>query len=49
VELQEPVVSMLREKFKQKNCKDESTNARHWGGSVCSSVEVTVKVTEQRD
>ncbi|EAY3716390.1 hypothetical protein FGS56_15275 [Salmonella enterica] len=35
----EPVVSMLREKLKRRTRKSQSTNARHRGGSLRSSVE----------
>jgi len=44
----EPVVSMLREKFKRKPRKNESTEARHRGGTTRSSVEVAVMATERR-
>jgi hypothetical protein len=29
--------------------KGESTDAKHWGGVVCSSNEATVMVVERRD
>ena len=44
----EPVVLMLREQAKQKPCKALSTNAAHRGGSVRSSVEVSVMEMERR-
>jgi hypothetical protein len=47
-ELREPVVLMLREKSKWLNRKDESTNARNWGGVIRSSDEATVMVVERR-
>jgi len=40
---------MLREKFKWRSHEKESTDARHSGGAVCSSDEVTVMVMERRD
>ena len=48
MELGEPVVLMLRERAKQKPCKALSTNAAHRGGSVRSSVEVSVMEMERR-
>lgn len=48
VELREPVVSMIREKSKGLNSKDESTDAKNRGGSVCSSEEVSVMEMERR-
>lgn len=48
MELREPVVSMIREKSKGLNSKDESTNAKNRGGSVCSSKEVSVMEMERR-
>jgi len=48
MELREPVVLMLREKFKWLNHKNESTDARHWDGAACSSVEVIVMIMERR-
>lgn len=33
---------MLREKFKWRPHKNESTNARHWGGLIRSSEETSV-------
>lgn len=47
-ELWEPVVLMLREKSKGLNSKGESTDARHWDGATCMSVEVPVMGMEQR-
>lgn len=44
----ELVVSMTREKLKWRSHKSLSTNVRHRGGPVCSSVEVAVMVAEQR-
>lgn len=40
---------MLREKSKWQNRKDESTNARNWGGAICSSNEVIVMMMERRN
>lgn len=45
----EPVVGMLREKFKQRTCKNESTNAPHRDRLVCSSVEASVMEVERRN
>jgi hypothetical protein len=39
---------MLREKFKWRTHKDESTNAEHSGGLPCMSDEVSVMEMEQR-
>jgi len=39
---------MLREKFKQSTCKNQSTNTKHRGGITCSSDEVSVMEMEQR-
>ena len=47
-ELREPVASMAREKSKWQNHKDESTDARHWDGPTCMSVEDRVMRSEQR-
>jgi hypothetical protein len=44
----EPVASMLREKFKWRSHEKESTDARHSGGSSCSSVEGSVMGLERR-
>ena len=44
----EPVVSMLREKSKWWPHKDESTDARHRGGTARSSVEGRVMRLERR-
>ena len=48
-ELREPVVTMLRERHKQKPCKANTINASHRGGQVRSSAEVAVMVMERRD
>ena len=48
-EMGEPVVLMTREKSKWLNHKGESTDARHWGGAVRSSDEVSVMEIERRD
>ncbi|UIP93239.1 hypothetical protein JSQ73_002785 [Wolbachia endosymbiont of Anopheles demeilloni] len=48
VELREPVVSMIREKFKELNSKEESTDAKNRGGLACSSEEVFVMEMERR-
>jgi hypothetical protein len=40
---------MLREKFKRKPRKSESTDARHRGGAIRSSEEAAVMVVERRD
>jgi len=39
---------MLREKFKWRTHKNESTNVEHSGGLPCMSDEVSVMGTEQR-
>ena len=44
----EPVVSMAREKPKRSSRKGESTDARHRGGTTCSSVEARVMRVERR-
>jgi hypothetical protein len=44
----EPVVSMLREKFKWRSHENESTDAKHRGGSSCISVEGSVMGLERR-
>jgi hypothetical protein len=44
----EPVVSMLREKSKWGPHKDQSTDARHRGGTTRSSVEGCVMRLERR-
>jgi len=38
-ELQEPVVLMLREKFKRPKPRGERTDAEHWGGPIRMSDE----------
>lgn len=48
MELREPVVVMTREKCKRQKLKHESIDARHWGGAVCSSDEVSVMEMERR-
>ncbi|WP_265024380.1 MULTISPECIES: hypothetical protein [unclassified Wolbachia] len=48
MELREPVVSMIREKSKELNSKDESTDAKNRGGSARSSEEVSVMEIERR-
>ena len=40
---------MLREKFKWRTHKNESTDAQHGGGSIRSSVEAAVMAVERRD
>ena len=45
---EEPVVAMLREKFKWRTHKDESTEAEHRGGPTRSSAEVSVMEMERR-
>ena len=40
---------MRREKSKWQTHKDLSTDARHRGGLVCSSVEASVMDAERRD
>jgi len=40
---------MLREKFKWKPHKNESTDAQHRGGSIRSSVEAAVMAVERRN
>jgi len=40
---------MLREKFKQRTCENESTDARYRGGKVRSSDEIPVMGVERRD
>jgi hypothetical protein len=44
----EPVVGMQREKFKQRTCKNESTNALHRDRLICSSDETSVMEVERR-
>jgi hypothetical protein len=39
---------MIREKFKWRTHKNESTDAEHRGGSSCSSEEVLVMRMERR-
>jgi RNA-directed DNA polymerase len=39
---------MIREKFKWRPHKNESTDAEHSGGPPCTSDEVSVMGTEQR-
>ena len=48
-ELQEAVAWLIREKFKGNKPKNESTDARNCGGTVCTSGEVFVMEMEQRD
>ena len=45
----EAVVPMLREKFKWRPHKNESTDAEHRGGTVRSSGEASVMEVERRD
>ena len=47
-ELQEPVALMSREKINSQERRDQSTKAKHWGGSICSSDEVSVMGMERR-
>ena len=44
----EPVVPMIREKFKWRTHKNESTDAEHRDGSSCISEEVLVMRMERR-
>jgi len=44
----EPVARMPREKFKQRTCEDESTNAWHRGRLTRSSAETSVMEVERR-
>src|SRR4030042_2537001 len=44
----EPVVPMIREKFKWKTHESESTDEEHRGGLTRSSVEVSVMEMERR-
>ncbi|MFP3026769.1 hypothetical protein [Wolbachia endosymbiont (group A) of Pogonocherus hispidulus] len=48
MELREPVVSMIREKSKELNSKEESTDAKNRGGLARSSEEVFVMEMERR-
>lgn len=48
VELQEPVVVMIREKIKCKHHKIESINAPHRDGQARSSDEISVIGVERR-
>ncbi|GFR24424.1 mutator family transposase [Trichonephila clavata] len=48
VELREPVISMIREKSKKLNFKDESTDAKNRGGLARSSEEISVMEMERR-
>ena len=45
---EEPVVQMLREKFKWRTHENESTDAEHRGGPTCSSAEVSIMEMERR-
>ncbi len=45
----EPVASMLREESKRTTRKDQSTDARHRGGTIRSSDEGCVMHLERRD
>jgi len=47
-ELQEAVAWILREKFKGQKPKNESTDAKHCGGTTRSSDEVSVMEMERR-
>jgi len=40
---------MLRETFKWKTHENQSTDAKHRGGLVCSSAEASVMGVERRD
>jgi hypothetical protein len=40
---------MLREKFKQRTCKNESTDAKHRDGLIGSSEEAPVMGVERSD
>lgn len=44
----EPVVGMLRKKFKQRTCKNESTDALHRDRLTRSSDETSVMEAERR-
>jgi len=44
----EPVAGMLREKFKQRTCENESTDAWHRGRLTRSSDETSVMGVERR-
>jgi hypothetical protein len=44
----EPVTPMLREKYKEKKTKYESTDAEYRDGATCSSDEGAVMALEQR-
>ena len=48
MELQEAVAWIIREKFKGNKPKNESTDAKNCGGTVCTSNEVFVMEMEQR-
>ena len=48
MELREPVVPMSREKHKWQKPRGESTDAEHWDGPTCMSVEGCVMRLEQR-
>lgn len=47
-ELREPVVLMKRENSKSQNLKEESTDARNWGGVTRNSEEAIVMIVERR-
>jgi hypothetical protein len=49
VESQEPVALMAREKSQGQSSEDESTNATHRGGALCSSYEIAVMAMERRE
>lgn len=46
MELREPVALILREKFKLLYSKNESIDAKHWGGAVRSNDEASVMDVE---
>ncbi len=48
MELREPVISMIREKFKELISEDESTDAENRGGPARSSKEISVMEMERR-
>jgi hypothetical protein len=48
MELQEPVILLIREKYKKTNFKYESIEVGNWGGVTRSSDETAVIAMERR-
>jgi hypothetical protein len=49
MKLWEPVALMLRRNPNEESHRDENTDAKYWGGLVCSSDETSVREVERRD